>query len=321
MHIKPDVVHFHGGPLVSLLAPLKVWNAPIKIASIYRWPLLPKLELIRHISWRSALLTDVLKPRILLSTIIPSRVFESLLRLGGITTVLTPDPAVVSNLPRTNAVLVGAAGAAPDIRRARLDPENPTIVFAGRGEKIRGIDTLLGAIPLVAQRVPNLRVRFLLIAGPESDAVRSSIEASELAGAIWITTEPRLDLQDDFASASVAVFPFLFDHVTMAPALTVSEALAVGLPVVGTDVNCITAVVRNDVNGLVVPVADDTALADAITKVITSQETWKRLSAGAIRTIATMDSWDSVATAAAMAYGISGTPPAQTKTKTEGAPT
>lgn len=318
--LNPDVVHFHGGPLVSLLTPLRVWNGPKKVASIYRWPLLPQLALVRKISWRSTFLAQVVKPRIVVSTIIPSRVFESLLRLGGITSVLTPDPAVVSNLPRTNTKLVGVAGASPDKRRARLNPEHPTIVFAGRAEAIRGIDTLLDAVPLVMKRVPNLSVRLLLLASPESDAMRASIQARELTETVSVTTEPRVDLQDDFASASVAVFPFLFDHVTLPPALTVSEALAVGLPVVGTDVVCITAILRDGVNGRVVPVGDVNALADAITAIISSEDTWRKLSDGAIRTIATTDSWDSVAIAAAAAYGISGTLPMQTKTEMEGPP-
>ena len=42
--VDPDVVHLHGGPLVSLWAPLRVLRAPRAVASIYVWPRLPSLR-------------------------------------------------------------------------------------------------------------------------------------------------------------------------------------------------------------------------------------------------------------------------------------
>jgi glycosyltransferase involved in cell wall biosynthesis len=92
--------------------------------------------------------------------------------------------------------------------------------------------------------------------------------------------------------------------VTIPPALTAAEAMAVGLPVVGTDVTCLTAILRDGVNGRVVPVDDPAALGDAIADVVGAPETWSRLSEGAVHTIATAGGWDAVAAAAAAAYGI-----------------
>jgi len=51
-------------------------------------------------------------------------------------------------------------------------------------------------------------------------------------------------------------------------------------------------------------VGDPQALADAIADVVSSHACWARLSEGAVRTIDAADGWDSLAKAAASAYGI-----------------
>jgi len=302
--VQPDVVHLHGGPLLSLWAPLRVWNGRAQVASIYVWPRVPSLTKLRRVPWRAARRSQVLKARVLFSTLVPGRVFAALLRRGGTRVVLTPDRAVAARLPGLDTHLVGTAGAAPDPRRARLDRDAPTVVFAGRGETVRGIDTLLDAIPSARARVPGLRVRLLLLDRPETDDVRAWVERHELTDTIQVVTEPSPDLHADFAAASVAVFPFKFDHVTIPPALTAAEAMSVGLPVVSTDVTCLTAIVRDGVNGRVVPIADHAALGAAIVDVVSSPARWTRMSEAAVQTIAAADSWNGVAEAAAAAYGI-----------------
>ncbi len=302
--VNPDVVHFHGGPLLCLWAPLRVWRRRATVASIYVWPRVPSLAMLRRGSWRAARRSQVLKVRVVLSTVLPGRLFAAFLRRGGTRVVLTPHRGVVTKLAGIETHLVGTAGAAPDTRRAQLDRTAPTVVFAGRAESVRGIDTLLAAIPHARVRVPNLRVRLLLLDRPETDDVRGWVETHDMSEAIEIVTEPSRDLKAEFAAASAAVLPFKFDFVTIPPALTAAEAMAVGLPVIGTDVACLTAILRDGVNGRVVPVADAVALADAIADVVGTQATWSRLSAGAVRTIAAADGWNTVADAAALAYGM-----------------
>ncbi|HEY3832948.1 MAG TPA: glycosyltransferase [Acidimicrobiia bacterium] len=302
--VRPDVVHFHGGPTLCLWAPLRVWRGCPTVASIYVWPRMPPLRMLRRGSWRAARRSQVLKARVVASTVVPGRVFAALLRLGRTRAVLTPDRHVAARLPGIDCHVVGTAGAAPDSRRARLDVDAPVIVFAGRAETVRGIDTLLEAIPAARARVPNLRVRLLLLDRAETDDVRAQAERHESSDAIEVITEPSLGLQDAFAAASAAVFPFKFPYVTIPPALTAAEAMAVGLPIIGTDVACLTAILRDGVNGRVVPINDAPALADAIVEVVTSKALWSRLSQGAVRTIAEADGWHSVADAAAQAYGI-----------------
>jgi glycosyltransferase involved in cell wall biosynthesis len=285
--LRPDIVHFHGGPLVSLWTALGVMRAPQALASIYVWPRVPTVRALRRASVRAAVRSQVLRPRVIVGALLGPRMVARLLRRGAVEHVLTSDPSVVERLAGHSGIEVVRVPCAvgPDHRRAQLDPEHPVLVFAGRGETVRGVDTLLDAIPMVRAACPNVRVRLLLLARPEVDAIVREVWRRHLSDIVEVSTDPIDDLHAAFAEASVAVFPFKFDHVTLPPALTAAEAMAVGLPVVGTDVECITAILRDDENGAVVPVGAPRALADAIIRIVDDPVVWQRLSNGALRTI------------------------------------
>jgi len=284
--VAPDVVHLHGGPLVSLWAPLRSLRAPRAVVSIYVWPRVPSLRALRGASWRAATRSQVLRPRTIVSTLISRRTVAALLRRGGIRGVMTPDPAVARRLRDHGLdVRLVPGSTCPDPRRARLDPFHPVLVFAGRAETVRGVDTLLDAVPALVHRRPALTVRLLLLTRAECDMIARQVEERGLSGSVQIVTEPSDDLAGEFAAASLAVFPFKFDHVTIPPALTVMEAMSVGLPVVGTGVACISAILRDDVNGVVVPANDPDTLASSIGELLDDPARWQRLAAGAVRTI------------------------------------
>ena len=64
------------------------------------------------------------------------------------------------------------------------------------------------------------------------------------------------------------------------------EALASGLPVVTTPVTGIPEIVRNGVNGLIVPPNDAPTLADAIAALIANRGLYERLRSNARATVA-----------------------------------
>lgn len=301
-----DVVHLHGGPLVTLWAPSRALRARDRVVSIYCWPRVPPLRSLQRATWRAAARSQVLRPRVVLGSLLPDHVYAGLLRAGRVRHVLSPDPRTSEHLasPRLTVKTVNG-GAAPDPRRARLDPERPTIVFAGRAESVRGIDTLLDALTILATK-RRLTARLLLLQRAETESLAQAVEARRLGQVVQVVTDPIDDLAAEFARASVAVFPFKFDYVTIPPALTIAEAMSVGLPVVGTDVVCVTAILRHDENGIVIPVDDPAALAAALDALLADPERWRRLSLNAARHVTEARAWETVAAAAARAYGIEG---------------
>ena len=76
-----------------------------------------------------------------------------------------------------------------------------------------------------------------------------------------------------FAGATIVVLPTYGEGLPK----VLLEAASVGRPVVATDVRGCREVVRNDVNGLLVPARDSTALAAAIARLLASPQLRSRL--------------------------------------------
>lgn len=79
------------------------------------------------------------------------------------------------------------------------------------------------------------------------------------------------------------------------------EGMAAGLPVIASRVGGIPALVDHDVNGLLVPPGDATALASAISRVLTEPDTAARVSAAA-RGTAEQYAWPALARQVAALY-------------------
>ncbi len=134
-----------------------------------------------------------------------------------------------------------------------IDPDRPAVVFVGRITRQKGLPYLLAA----ARRLPP-EVQLVLCAGapdtPEiaaevSDAV--AVLAQERTGVVWIEEMlPRPDLVAVLAACTVFVCPSVYEPL----GIVNLEAMAVGLPVVGTATGGIPEVVDDGVTGTLVPI-------------------------------------------------------------------
>ena len=302
--IRPDVVHVHAGALGPLQATLSVLRHRRMVLTVYAWPTWPGPSTWRRASFAELRSSNVLAPRVAMTTILPPPLAAAAVRRAGIATVLTPDPRVTARLgDRAGIRVVRLPSGAPiDDRRASFTASKPVIVFAGRAETVRGLDTLLAAFPLVREHVPGARLRLLLIPRPELPAIIERARNAGCASAIEVVTEPVADLLGEFAAAQVGTWPFKFDYTTSPPAMAVAEAMGVGLPVVATDVACVRAVLDPGVNGLVVPPADPRALAAGLARLLVDEVLWHRYARAGLRSVRDRLGWDRAAEATAEAY-------------------
>ncbi|GIF42188.1 glycosyltransferase family 4 protein [Actinoplanes xinjiangensis] len=300
--MRPDLVHVHAGALGPLLALHPALRPYPKLLTVYAWPTLPGPRAWRRGTLAEMWASNVLRPRVAATTVLPPPLAAAALRRAGVTTILTPDPRVEDRLGRPGgpSIVRYACGAPDDERRARFDRESPVIVFAGRAETVRGLDTLLDAFPAVRERVPGVRLRLLLIPRPELPAILA--RAGSAGAAIDVVTEPVPDLLGEFAAAQVGTWPFKFDYTTSPPAMALVEAMAVGLPVVGTDVACVRAVLEPGVNGLSVPPADPPALARALISLLTDEVAWRRYAVAGRESARDHMGWEQATDRAAAAY-------------------
>jgi len=146
-----------------------------------------------------------------------------------------------------------------------------TILWLGQVVLRKGIQYLIGA----AKMLEAERLRFV-VAGPI--AISPEAVGSAPSNMSFIGPVTRDRLSSLYQSADLFVFPTLSDGF----GVTQLEAMAHGVPVIATQ-NC-GEVVQHGVNGLIVPVRDPNALAEAILGLVFDAKRLCSMSAAAIET-------------------------------------
>lgn len=150
------------------------------------------------------------------------------------------------------------------------------VLFAGRLEDRKGVHILAKTIPTVVKAVPQ--VRFTLLgrdcAGPSGAGSMKAFITKELqhAGVLdhvrFIDPVPYTELVSCYRAADLVVVPSLYDNSPY----TCLEALACGVPVVGTTAGGMPEYISHGVNGLVVPPAAPEPLAQALITLATDAD-------------------------------------------------
>jgi D-inositol-3-phosphate glycosyltransferase len=147
------------------------------------------------------------------------------------------------------------------------------ILFVGRIQRLKGIDTLMRAMSLVLQQQPELRHRVCvsIIGGdptPDSSRERAELERlnslrAELGIGDLVTFLGAKDqdtLVNYYSAASMVVMPSHYESFGM----VALEAMACGTPVIASDVGGLSFNVSDGFNGFLVPDRNPAALAEKI---------------------------------------------------------
>jgi glycosyltransferase involved in cell wall biosynthesis len=165
------------------------------------------------------------------------------------------------------------------MERPRRDPR--TILFLGRLSPEKGATTLLDAFERVVEKLPDAR---LVIAGEGAQRAELEQRARAIAGggavefAGWVPHGPAL--KDLLARSDVLCLPSYTEGLPS----SLLEAASAGLPVIGSEVGDIPAVVHARGAGLTVPARDDDALASALIDVLTDRGEYDRMAEAALLT-------------------------------------
>ena len=150
------------------------------------------------------------------------------------------------------------------------EPRERSVLYVGRVERTsrwKGLHVLVDALPRLRELVPDVH---LDVVGGGDDVEALQKRAADLGVADlvrWHGPVGHADLPARYRRAGVTVLPSLTESESFG--MTLAEALACGCPVVGSDVGGIPFVVRDGVDGRLVPPGDPVALADALADTIT----------------------------------------------------
>jgi glycosyltransferase involved in cell wall biosynthesis len=169
---------------------------------------------------------------------------------------------------------------APPFKRTR------NVLFVGRLEAVKGVDTLLRAVALAAGKLDGLSVT---IAGDGKDRPRLRRMSSDLKldGIVqfrgWLTPE---EVAACYTEAEIVAIPSVWPETLASVGI---EALAAGRPVVASDVGGIPEVVVDGVTGRLVPSRDEQKFADALIDILTNADISQRMSASALQSVTKFD--------------------------------
>lgn len=163
----------------------------------------------------------------------------------------------------------------PDV--SQRQPLSDEVLYVGnfsQGAHLKAFDVLLDSWAIVSARNP--RVRLTMVGG--GDAAGWQACARQLGCSASVHFEGATDAPETYyARATLLVLPSRVEGMSN----VLLEALAWGLSVVVSDIPGNTAVVTNGIDGLVVPVNDAQALADAVGDLLSDKAMRDRLGAKA----------------------------------------
>lgn len=140
----------------------------------------------------------------------------------------------------------------------------PTVLFFGRSSPYKGLDVFYEAARLVAERIPG--VRFVVAGRPVPGYTPPSSPSLGASGAIDVIDRylSNTEAATLFRSTSVVVCPYR-DATQSGVVLT---AFAFDVPVVASAVGGLPEYVIPERTGLLVPVGDPRAVADAVCRIL-----------------------------------------------------
>jgi D-inositol-3-phosphate glycosyltransferase len=151
--------------------------------------------------------------------------------------------------------------------RQRLSlPEGRLLLFVGRIERLKGIDTLLEATSLLLARPGYEDLRVLIVGGdlestadnPEQQRVRQLACDLGVAGRVdFLGAQSQAELAYFYAAADLTIMPSHYESFGM----VALESMACGTPVVASRVGGLALLVKDGETGILVPEEAPTTLA------------------------------------------------------------
>jgi len=173
----------------------------------------------------------------------------------------------------------------------------PTLVYAGRLVKKKGVDTFLRAGASAHRTVRDLQI---VVAGhgPEQHDLETLVEQLDIGAITRFSGPYKLDdLPQIYARASLAVFPFraTADGDQDGLGLAIVEAMGCGVPVVGSDIAVLDDLLIEGTTGLRAPADDVEAFAAGICSVLGDLEASRQRAITARELVAARYDWQQVA--------------------------
>ena len=173
-------------------------------------------------------------------------------------------------------------GALPSAAAAKaalgIDPVSDVLLFVGRIEPLKAVDTILEALHVLRERAPRLlrRLHFMIVGGdPHSKSDREMQRLQEMCLELGINqivsfvgAKEQSQLPVYYAAATAVVMPSDYESFGM----VALEAMASATPVIASQVGGLQFLVRDQETGFHIPAREPISLAECIIALVTDRQ-------------------------------------------------
>lgn len=200
---------------------------------------------------------------------------------------ITKKPLLVLGYGNVRGVDMNYYSRRPEVEELAVklrDDKIFTFVFVGRIVRDKGINELCRAFHRLHEHYPQTRCwlvgPFEDNLGPISKESRVLIERSD-SGIVAVGPKLGDELLAFYAAADCFVFPSYREGFPN----TVLEASALGLPSIVTDINGSREIIKEGVNGMIIPVKNEEALLKVMVKMVEDKDGRERMALNARKMI------------------------------------
>jgi D-inositol-3-phosphate glycosyltransferase len=182
-----------------------------------------------------------------------------------------------------------------------LKPDARMILFVGRIEPLKGVDTLIRAMVCLKLNDPEVRVHLAIIGGePEASPLQMSAEMARLQKlcdelaldqtVVFMGKRDQDKLPYYYSAAEVLVMPSHYESFGM----VALEAMACGTPVIASEVGGLGFLVHNGETGYTIPDGDPDVLCEKLSMLLNDASLRKAMGQRAAQ-YAQSYTWDKIA--------------------------
>lgn len=175
-------------------------------------------------------------------------------------------------------------------RRTRNQPNLLFVANLNKAERYKGLAYLLQAFPLIIDAIPEVT---LSIVGTGDDLVFYHQLTNDLGIDEHVQFKGRLqgpELAEVYQQSSILVLPSLFESCPN----VLLEAMAAGLPIVGSNTAGIPDLIEDGHNGYLFAPRDSNDLARVVIKILSDPVLAKTMGSNGLRKVATEYTWDQI---------------------------
>lgn len=168
--------------------------------------------------------------------------------------------------------------------------EHPCILYVGRLVKIKAVDILIKAIPIIKNLIKDITL-YIIGSGHEEGKLRSIVNELNIEKNVtFLGFIPQYEIYPYYRSTDVFVNP----HKDGAFSLTTIEALACGTAVITSNVGGISWIMEDGKTGLLFEFGDVNSLAERAITLLQSKELRKKMGEAGLEKVKEF-SWDKIA--------------------------